>query len=147
MVSKEKIQKSLKESLKEKNEIKNSVLKMLLASIVNLEIQLKKKEEGLTEGETQKVVKSEAKKRRDSIEAYEKAGRNELAKREKEELVILKDYLPKELSDKELSKIAEEAIKKTGADFGKTMKEIMAKTKGQADGKKASEIVKQILKT
>ena len=147
--AKEKIQQELKQSLKEKNEIKSSVIKMLLASILNLEIQLKKKEEGLTEDEAQKVVKSEAKKRRDSIEAYEKAGRTDLAKREKEELSILETYLPEEIKDEEIEKIVKEIITETKAksmqDFGNVMKEVMAKVSGKASGERVSKIVKELL--
>jgi len=92
MSLKEQIQKDIKESLKNKEELKVSVLKMLLASILNKEIELTKKEVSLSPEEEQQVLKSEAKKRRKAIEAYEKAGRQDLANKEKEELEILKSY-------------------------------------------------------
>jgi len=148
---KEKIQKDMIVTLKNKQEIENSVLKMLLSAINNEEIRAHKKNEGLTEEEIQKIIKSETKKRRDSIEAYEKANRIELAEKEKKELSLLKKYLPKEISNEETEKIIKETIKKLKAnstqDFGSAMKEVMKKTKGQVDGKKASEIVKQLLET
>ncbi|MBU1178842.1 GatB/YqeY domain-containing protein [Patescibacteria group bacterium] len=146
---KKSIQNDLKESLKKKDENRISVLKMILAAINNAEIKLKKKEDGLSEEETQKAIKSEAKKRSEAIEAYTKANRPELAEKEQKELLIIKSYLPEELSDEEIEKIAEEVIQKTGAnsaqDFGKIMKEVLAKTQGRADGKKTSEIVKNML--
>jgi len=94
-------------------------------------------------------MKSEAKKRQDAAEAYEKAGRPELAEKEKKELSILKDYLPEEISEEEIEEIAKRALEelqvKSIQDFGKIMKEIMTRTKGQADGKKVGEIVKKLL--
>ncbi|MCG2695188.1 GatB/YqeY domain-containing protein, partial [Candidatus Parcubacteria bacterium] len=112
-------------------------------------IKQNKKDEGLTDDEIIKIIKSEAKKRNDAIEAYTKGGRNELAQKEKEELAILKAYLPKELPDEEIEKIVKEAIIETKAEsmeeFGNIMKEAMIKLKGQADGKRVSEIVKKLL--
>ncbi|MBU1091611.1 GatB/YqeY domain-containing protein [Patescibacteria group bacterium] len=146
---KEKIQKDMITALKSKEEIKSSTLRMLLAAINNGEIGARKKDEGLSKEEIQKIIKSETKKRRDSIEAYEKANRTDLAEKEKKELSFLKEYLPEEISDKEIEKITGEAIADTGAhsmqDFGSVMKEIVKRTGGQADGKKVSEIVKKLL--
>lgn len=146
---KKKIQDDLKESLKKKDENKTSTLKMILASINNAEIKFKKKQEGLSEEETQKVIKSEAKKRNEAIEAYTKANRPELAEKEQKELLIIKSYLPEELSDEEVEKIVKEIVQKNGAnsqqDFGKTMKEAVAKIQGRADGKKISEMIKKML--
>lgn len=92
MAIKEKIQKELKESLKEKNQLRSSVLRMLLSALLNKEIELKKKEVGLNKEEELQVVKSEMKKHRKSIEAYEKASRSDLVDKEKKELEILKSY-------------------------------------------------------
>jgi len=146
---KEKIQKDMILALKGQQKSESSVLKMLLSAINNGEISARKKDKGLNEEEIQKIIKSETKKRRDSIEAYEKADRRELAEKEKEELLILKKYLPEELSNEETEKITKEIINKLKTssmqDFGSVMKEVMKKTKGQADGKKVSEIVKQLL--
>jgi len=92
MSKKEQIQQEIKQSLKEKNELKTSVLRLLLTAFSNKEIELKKKEAGLNEEEEQQVLKSEMKKRRKSIEAYEKARRQDLADKEKKELKILESY-------------------------------------------------------
>lgn len=149
MQLKDKIQNDMISALKERKEIEGSVLKMLRASVINAEIKQNKKDEGLTDDEIIKIIKSEAKKRNDAIEAYTKGGRNELAQKEKEELAILKAYLPKELPDEEIEKIVKEAIIETKAEsmeeFGNIMKEAMIKLKGQADGKRVSEIVKKLL--
>lgn len=146
---KEKIRNDLKEALKKREELKISTLKILLSSITNSEIQLRKKEEGLSDGETQKIIKSEAKKRKEAAEAYEKGARQELAEKEKNELAILKSYLPEQLSDEEIGKTVKETIAELDAenadDFGKVIKKVMEKTKGQADGNKVSEIIKKLL--
>ena len=142
MALKETIKEDLTNALKEKSELTVSVLKMLVSSINNEEIKQKKKEEGISEEDTEKVVKSEAKKRKDSIDSYQKANREDLAKKEQEELDILKKYLPEEMPDEEIENIVKSVVAETGAssqeDFGKVMKEVMTKTKGQADGKKIS---------
>lgn len=145
------VKKDFKKTLKTRENEKLSVLKMLSAAILNEEIRLNKKGEGLTDEETLKVVKLEAKKRKDSIEAYTKAGRNDLAEKEKKELLVLGVYLPEEMASEKIEKIVKEAIKKTSAksmrDFGKVMKETMGKIKGRTDGNKVSEIVKRFLAT
>lgn len=146
---KTRIQNDLKKALKKKETLRVSVMKMLLSSVLNEEIKLKKKEEGLTDEEIFSSIKSEAKKRQDAIEAYTKADRKELAEQEKKELSILGEYLPEELSDEKIEKIVKEVIEESKAnsmqDFGKIMKESMVKIKGQADGKRVSETVKKFL--
>ncbi len=146
---KETIKNSLKEAMKRKEEKKLSVLRMLSAAISNEEIKTGKRENGLSDDEILKVIKSESKKRKDSIEAYEKAGRDDLAGEEKEELSVLSEYLPPEMTNEEIEKAAKEAVKETEAesmkDFGKAMKSAMEKTKGQADGNRVSEAVRKFL--
>ena len=149
MSLKEKIQKNMISALKEKRALESSVLKMLRAAITNEEIKQGKKDSGLRDEETIKIIRSEAKKRNDAIEAYDKGGRDELAKKEREELEMLKAYLPEELSDEEIEKAVKEAKAETGAEsmkeFGNVMKVAMVKLKGQADGKKVSEIAQKLL--
>ncbi len=146
---KQKIQDDLRESFKKGEEPKTTVLKMIVSSIRNKEIELKKKENGLSNEEIQKVIKSEAKKRTDAIEAYTKADRQDLAKKEEEELSVIKTYLPDEISDEEIKKIVKQAIEETESesmqDFGKVMKEAMTRVKGQADGNRVSSVVKKLL--
>lgn len=137
------IKKQIIEAMKAKDEIRLSTLKLLSSALHNAEID---KRGDLTEEEELEVVRREAKKRKDAIEAYEKAGATERAEREKEELVILQKYLPQELSDEEIGKIVDEAISATGAenikDMGKVIGFVMGKAKGKADGKKVSELVR-----
>lgn len=164
MPLKEKFEEDLKTALKGKKEIEVSTLRLLKAAIFNKEkekrYKLSRAEEGLTEEELVKksqltdeevgeVVSSEIKKRKETILECEKGKREDLAKKEKTEMEILQKYLPEQLSEKEIRKIAEEAIKKIGAkepkDTGKVMAELMLKIKGKADGALVSKIVKELL--
>lgn len=143
---KDKIQADLNQALKEKNELKVSTLRLVIAEIQNQEIA---KQAKLTKEEIIAIVQSEIKKRKESIEAYQKGGRNELAEKEKKELEILSKYLPQQLSSKELETTIQSVIKKVSAagpgDFGKVMGAVMGKVKGKVDGKAVSEAVKRAL--
>lgn len=132
--------------MKAKDEIRLSTLKLLSSEIHNARIA---KMADLTKEEELEVVQKEAKKRRDAIEAYKKAGAVDRAEREEKELKILQEYLPKEFSEEELSKLVDKAISATGAenikDMGRVIGQVMSKAKGRADGKKVAEIVKNKL--
>lgn len=145
----QKINKDLKEAMKNKDAQVVSVLRMLISAMHNEAIALKKKDEGLNEEEEIKVLKREAKKRKDSIEQFEKGGRSELADQEKKELEILQKYLPEEMSEKEIRKVVEEVMAEMGevlpSQFGKVMGTVMAKVKGKADGAVVSRVVKEAL--
>ena len=107
------------------------------------------KQHTLSEEEELEVVRREAKKRRDAIEAYKKAGANERAEKEEKELAILQEYLPEQMPDSELEKKVKEAISQTGAssmaDIGKVMGVVMAKVKDRAEGGRVSELVRKNL--
>lgn len=152
MSLKEKIQQDLNEALKSREELKTSVLRLLSSVILNKEKDKRYKsgkaeDAPLTDEEIIDVISSESKKRKEAAELYEKGGRQELAKKEKSELEILRKYLPEQLSEEELKKLVKEAISKTGAkeqkDMGKVMGELMPKVKGRADGSLISKIVKE----
>jgi len=161
---KEKIKNDLNRSLKEREKLTSSTLRLLLATILNREkekrAKIAKGEKGLTEEELIKksqllddeiiqAILSEIKKRKESILLFEKGKRQDLADKEKEEIKILQKYLPEQISEEELKKIVQDAVKKTGAasikEMGKVMKEVMPKVKGRADGSKISQIVKELL--
>lgn len=177
MSFKSKIQEDLIAALKENKETKVSVLRLLKAAIFNKEkekrYKISKTEEELdeeelvkksqlTEEEIVEVIVSEIKKRKEAIDLYEKGNRPELAEKEKMEIKILESYLPKQLSEEEIKKIVQEAIKKVGVKemkdynpptvpqgkniYGKVMAEVMPKIKGKADGSLVSKIVKELLK-
>ncbi len=140
------IKKQIVEAMKAKDEIRLSTLKLLSSALHNAEIE---KQKDLTEEEELEIVRREAKKRKDAIEAYEKAGADDRAEKEKKELEILQGYLPKEMPDADLEKIIDEAISTTKAsemkDMGKVIGLVMGKVKGKADGKRVSEMVRSKL--
>jgi len=165
---KNKINQELLEAQKAKDEIKVSTLRMVNASIKNEEIVARRDKktepfdpaQGLREGgegegaglEDEKVLEviaKEVKKRRESVEAYKKGGREELAEKEKKELEILEKYLPEQLSHDKIKEMVEEAVKQTGAsgagDFGKVMGVVMGKVKGQAGGAEVQRVVREAL--
>lgn len=103
----------------------------------------------LNEDDEIAILQRALKQRRESIEEYQKAGRQDLVESETWELEIIKEYLPRPLNEEELRKIIEEAIQTTGAsslkDMGVVMKEVMPRVKGRADGQTVSRLVKEIL--
>lgn len=141
----------LKESLKAGRAFEAGVFRFLLSSLHNREIEKKGKglEPTLSDEEVIEVLSREAKKRKESIEAYTKGGRNDLVKKETEELAIIKRYLPRELGEADIKKVVESVIGRTGAasakDFGLVMKEAMKELKGRADAVIVSELVRQKL--
>lgn len=147
---KQKLNQDLKEALKNKDEMRVSVLRMVLSSILNKEIELRKKDIGLSDSEVLEVFSSEVKKRKDAIMEFEKGGRSDLVDRENKELEILKNYLPPEMPDEEIIRIINEGIREIDAksekDFGKVMKAVMPILKGKAAGDRVTIIVKEMLK-
>lgn len=144
----EKIEKDLRQALKAKFAIKVSTLRMLKADIENLSIGKKRSELG--DEDIIKLVRTQIRKHKDSIEQFTKGGRTDLAEKEKKELEILLAYMPEEVSEEELRRIAAEAIAEAGVtskkDMGKVMKVVMEKVKGRADGKTVSQVVASLLK-
>ena len=142
----ETIQNDLKTALKERNELQVSTLRLLLSETHNRQIE---KQAELVDEDIVGVLRKEVKKRQESIEAYEKGGRQELADKESKELIILSKYLPQEMSPKELEKIVKEVIVEVGgqgpSDFGRVMGVIMGKVKGKIDGTKVADAVKKLL--
>lgn len=143
---KEQIQKDYIEAFKARERVKALVLKTLQSEIKNAEIEEKGE---LDEGRMVRIISKEAKKRKDAIEAYEKGGRPELAAKEKEELEILSAYLPEQIPEEEIRKMAENAVEQSGAsgikEIGKVMAILMPQTKGKADGAMVGKIVRELL--
>ena len=131
-------------AMKAQDAARTSTLRMLKAAVTNRE-----KEGGgeLTDEDVQKLLRSQVKQRRDSVEQFEKAGRQELAAKEQAEIAIIEAYLPQAASQDEIDQAVAAAIAETGAasmkDMGGVMKATMAKLAGKnADGKMVSEAVK-----
>ena len=144
MSLKERIIADLTAAMKSRDAARTSVLRMIKASVMNREIE---KGGALSEDELTKALQSLVKQRRDSIEQYEKAGRQELAEKERTEIEVIEAYLPQAATREEIERAVDEAITETNAtsmrEMGAVMKAAQARLAGRsADGRIVSEIVK-----
>jgi len=153
MALREKIEDDLKTALKAGDKQRLSCLRMVKAKVQEKQIELRSKEgpeAKLSEEDVANVVSAYAKQRRDSIDSYEKGGREDLAANERAELEILTEYLPQQMSEEKIAEIVDDAVKESGAsapkDMGAVMKLVMPKVKGRADGKIVNRIVQSRLK-
>lgn len=144
MSLKQRITTDLTAAMKAKDAERTSTLRMVKAAVMNKEIE---KGGELTEEELAKAFQSLVKQRRDSVEQYEKAGREELAAKERAEIAIIEEYLPQSASHEEIERAVAEAMAETGASSMKEMGAVMRAVQGRlagrsADGRTVSEIVK-----
>ncbi len=145
---------SLKETIN--NDIKNAMLKketqrletlrMVKAKLLEKEVEKRVTPEGMTEEDEMQVLLSSAKMRKEAIEEFDKAGRRDLADKERAELEIIQEYLPKQMSSDDIAKVIDDLASKLGVqgqkDFGKLMGAAMKELRGKADGKVVQDIVK-----
>ena len=140
------IEKEYITAYKAKEEVTISVLRLLKTALKNRRVELKR---DLEEDEVMDVVARQAKQRQESIDQFSAAGRDDLAAKEAEELVVLKGYLPEALTPEELEKAVDDAIAATGAsdmkDMGRVMQAVLGAHKGRADGKAVSALVRSRL--
>ncbi|MFR7874417.1 MAG: GatB/YqeY domain-containing protein [Christensenellales bacterium] len=143
---KEKLLEDLKQSMKEKNTNRKNVVQMVRAGILQVE---KDKGIQLEDAQVLEIIAKELKKRKDSLADFEKANREDLINQVNEEISVLEEYLPKQLSDEELESKIQEIITKVGAttikDLGMVMKEAKTEIGAQADGKRINEVVRKLL--
>lgn len=143
---KEKLLEDLKNCMKEKNVVRKNVIQMVRAAILQVE---KDKHITLEDEQIIDIIAKESKKRKDSLADYEKSGREDLINEIKEEIAILAEYLPKQLSIEEVETIVKEVISEVGAtsmkDMGKVMKSAKEKIGAASDGKTINEVVKKLL--
>lgn len=129
------LKEKIADAMKAKDTLRVSTLRMLSSELHNMEIEKRGK---LSEDDEISVVQREIKKRKDAIEAYQKAKATEREDEEKKELEILFEFLPEQLSEKEIDTLLDEAVKKTNAsqiqDMGKVIGFVMGKAKGKVDG-------------
>jgi uncharacterized protein len=144
---KERIDADLKDAMRSKNELTLSVVRMLKSAVKYKEV-----EPGATpldDAGVQKVIATLIKQRRDSIQQFNDAGRPELAQKEEQEISVLQNYLPQQLSAQELEQLVQAAVNETGAqsakDMGAVMKAVGPKVAGRAEGKAVSDAVKAAL--
>ena len=145
---KEKLQSDLTDAIRSKDGVKSGTIRMLLAAITNEEVA-GKSAKVLTEAEVITVLSREAKKRREAVEAYTNAKRDDLANKEKEEAAVIALYLPEQLSEADIKKLIADVIAETNAagpaGMGLVMKVLQPKIAGKADGGVVSSLVKAAL--
>ena len=140
----------LKNAMRTKDASRVRTLRSIRAALQQKEIEKRGQDKTLlSEEEIVAVLQKQAKQRHDSIEQYEKADRSDLVEIEREELLIIEEYLPSQASDEEVRSVVEEVIREVGAvsmaDMGKVMGKAMSRLKGKADGRRINEQVKQLL--
>lgn len=143
---KQQIEEQIKNALKGGEELRLSTLRFLLSAIKNDEIA---KQREVTDEEVISVVRHQVKQRKESIEAFQKGGREELAEKERQELEILNKFLPQQLSEEEVKKMVQETIaelpESERKNFGKVMGVVMSRIKGQTEGNIVAKVVKEVL--
>ncbi|WP_246940478.1 GatB/YqeY domain-containing protein [Bacillus pinisoli] len=143
----ERLNNDMKQAMRNKEKDKLSVIRMVKAAVQNEAIKLKA--DSLSSDDELTVLSREVKQRKDSLLEFIKAGREDLVDKLKAELVVLEEYLPKQLSEEELTEIIKETISEVNAsskaDMGKVMGAIMPKVKGKADGSLINRLVQQHL--
>ena len=136
----------LKEAMKSRDSLKLGALRMILTAVKNKEKEVRRE---LEEREVLQIISNQIKQRKDSIEQYRKGGREDLAQKEEQELKLLREYMPQQLSKEELEEMVKQTIDEVGAstvkDLGKVMKAIMPRVAGRADGKVVNQMVRSYL--
>jgi uncharacterized protein len=150
MSLKEQIGEDIKTAMKAKDQLRLQTVRGIKKAILDKEVELRPRgQDSLTQEQEIELLSQQAKQRRDSIEQFQNAGRDDLAEKESQELAIIETYLPEQVSDEEVAKIIDELIAASGAttmkDLGKVMGPAMKQLKGRADGKKIQELVKNRL--
>ena len=144
-----KIEDKLSQSLKNKEKNTFPTLRLIISAIKDVKIAKKIKEGNLGDADVVSILKKMVKQRNDSCEAYKNAGREDLLKSEKSEIEIINQFLPKQLSEQETTKICEEVIKKTSAnsmkDMGKVMGVLKSEHGAELDFSIVSKVIKQLL--
>ena len=144
----ERIPVDLKIALKSGDKLRLETIRTIRAALLEKQVE-KRPAGGMTPDDETSVLISAAKKRRESIDIFRQAGRNDLADQEEKELLIIQEYLPKQLTHDEIEIIIKKIITDLGAnsakDFGKVMPLVMKELKGKADGKIVQETVKKLL--
>lgn len=143
----EQLNQDLKQAMKQKDKEKLSVIRMIKASLQNESIKLSKDQ--LSEDEELTILSRELKQRKDSLQEFKSAGRDDLVGKLETEIEMIQEYMPKQLSDDELEAIVQSTIQEVNAtskkDMGKVMSAIMPKIKGKADGAKVNQLVQKHL--
>ncbi len=142
------IAQDLQRALKNRDEVRLSTLRLARAALHNLEIE---RGRPLSDEEAVEVLRREVKRRREAIEAYRRGGREDSARREELEMAVLLEYLPQPLSEDELRRLVEEAIRETKVkdprEAGRVVGWVMARARGRVDGRQVAQLVAEALRS
>jgi uncharacterized protein YqeY len=146
MSLKDRLQSELKEALKAKDKVKLETVRAIINAVKNQEINSKAE---LDDSAIEKIISTLVKQHKDSIEQFKKGNRDDLVKKEEQELKILISFLPEQLSEEDIKKVVKETIAQLGdvsqKDLGRVMKAVMPKLQNRADGKLVNKIVRENL--
>jgi len=146
---KEHIADQIKSAMKMPDKTRLETLRTLRAALLEKDVEKRGSRQEMTPEDDIAVMVSAAKKRKESIEAFEKGGRPDLVEQEKRELAIIQEFLPQPLAPEDIARTIEQVVAETGAasaaDFGKVMPLVMKQLKGKADGKMIQEMVRKRL--
>lgn len=148
----EQINKDLTKAMKEGKELEKEVLRSIKSAFTNFNVSSGRKPDAdLNDEEALSVITKQAKQRKDSLEQFSKAGREDLAEKERQELSIIEDYLPEALTADEIKKIVEEKQEELGVSdmsgMGTLMGAVMKEVKSRAEGNTVKEIVEEVLQS
>jgi len=142
----ERLNEDMKALMKSGDKFALTVVRMLRSAVKNAEIDARKT---LSDEEVMDILTREVKQRRDALQEFEKAGRDDLADQAKAEVEVIQRYMPQPLTEDELARVVQETIQEVGAsskaDMGKVMSALMPKVKGRADGKQVNAVVQRLL--
>ncbi|TLS50339.1 GatB/YqeY domain-containing protein [Paenibacillus antri] len=142
----ERLNEDMKALMKSGDKFALTVVRMIRSAVKNAEIDARRP---LSDEEVMDILTREVKQRRDALQEFEKAGREDLADQAKAEIEVIQRYMPQPLTEAELTRIVEETIQEVGAsskaDMGKVMSALMPKVKGRADGKQVNAAVQRLL--
>ncbi|GIP39606.1 aspartyl-tRNA amidotransferase subunit B [Paenibacillus sp. J31TS4] len=144
----DRLNEDMKQAMKSQNKFRLSVIRMIRSAIKNIEIDQRTT---LDDDQVLDILNREIKQRRDSLQEFDKAGRDDLAEQAKAEIEIIAEFLPQQLTEEEVRVLVQQTIQETGAsskaEMGKVMSALMPKVKGRADGKLVNQLVQQALST
>ena len=147
MTMKSRLEDDLKQAMRSRDTVRRDVIRYLRSEIRNQEIRV---QEELDDDGVVQVLSRQAQQRRDSIEAFEGAGRNDLVEKEQAELAIIMEYMPQQMTRDEIASLVQQVVTDVGAtgpgDMGKVMSQIMPQVRGRAEGREVSSIVMETLR-
>lgn len=142
----DRLNEDMKQAMRAQDKFRLTTIRMVRAAVKNQEIELRRP---LEDNEVIEILSREVKQRKDSLQEFSKAGRDDLATAVASEIDIISGYLPTQLGEEEIKTLVKQTIQETGAsskaDMGKLMGALMPKVKGRADGKLVNQIVQQLL--